>query len=405
MAYQPALAWETEVSAPVLCMKLVRPIGGDDCTGLVTCVGTRDGKIFVVDLDTGSIIRSFEATPGGGPIWDLTIADLTGDGTPEIVSGGMDGFLAVHTLEGTRLWEDQCENSISQVLADDITGNGILEVASGSLDRTLRVLSGANGRYAWGQVFASGVGPLRVATSTGKKKKRFVAGGNDGTVRVFDGASGELQWFHEFKAPTGTAMVRFCEVITLAGSEGPQDVVVAGADGCPVRQLDLETGKVIRERAGFSYPWQCVPLLGDPASNPHLVISDYSFEHFKSEGELDEEETTQNQSDTPQDHSALVCMDSNFEIIWQLGEKNPQGKQINVETMHYCEPGKILGAGGSSGDIYLLDSVSGQLIGFYESHETVNVIRFHLGGPESPLFTLTGDDGGKITKIKWKKVG
>ncbi|CAN5912163.1 hypothetical protein BH23PLA1_BH23PLA1_32990 [soil metagenome] len=108
-------------------------------------VGTlEDGRVFGWNASTGEIlpgwpIRNPDSLPFGnggrlnGVLGDLTSADLTGDGVPEILIPGGAGFVTAHRLDGSILWRYYADDTLfSGPVVGDIDRDGQLEIVFGS---------------------------------------------------------------------------------------------------------------------------------------------------------------------------------------------------------------------------------------------------------------------------------
>ncbi|MHA1731042.1 MAG: outer membrane protein assembly factor BamB family protein [Promethearchaeota archaeon] len=400
MKVRPEVAWEHRLDSPVL-----RVEGWFVSDEPIICAGTRSGHVHVLDARTGEIVTSFPASSRGAPLWDLALVDITGNGTPEVASGGLEGRLAVHALDGTLLWDNRCDNSIGSVVVADLTSDGNLEVACGSLDRTLRVLEGKTGKYIWGQVFTSGVGPVEYVKPTsgrGAGEGCVVVGTNDGVVKCFEASSGETRWEYSFNSSSssgGTPMVRFCRLLTREGGNG----IVVGADNSPVTELDLDTGEPTRKFPGIEYPWECVTAGGPYTKGALVFITNFSFEQFGNDG--DERGAGDSGGDAgvkAEPHDSVFCIDGEFQLAWKFSGIAPGGGPLNVETVDLSPSRKFLCIGCSPGSLLLLSAETGKVVSMVEFDYTVNSVVM-LGETGSGEFaTFTGDDGNWIKKLKWK---
>lgn len=142
-------------------------VGDLDRNGSVEIVtGSVDGRIYIYDAASGSMIRRFDVSNVPGVVVSSpALVDLTGDGRLDIVVGFMPAndlasqvsaltpTVAAFTANGTRLWgvrtchadaNHHCNVFASPVIAD-IDGDGLPEVVITSQDEKLHVLRGRDG--------------------------------------------------------------------------------------------------------------------------------------------------------------------------------------------------------------------------------------------------------------------
>ncbi|MGI5816631.1 MAG: PQQ-binding-like beta-propeller repeat protein [Armatimonadota bacterium] len=163
----------------------------------------------------------FSYRPGTGPgCNDVVIADITGDGSPEIVFAGLDSFVHAITATGQLLWKFGTGDSVSAVTA--LSGEGEARVAAASRSFNLYAFD-AEGGVRWRHDLGSPLVDLAALRTA--EGERVVAVTEDGTVFVADARDG---------APVASAelMRGGIAVITadLTG-DGAQEIVVSSGDG------------------------------------------------------------------------------------------------------------------------------------------------------------------------------
>lgn len=210
------------------------------------------------------------------------VADLTGDGTPELVVVDFAGNLSVVRADGSVVWTRELDQPVYVTpIVADLVGDGALEVAvyhgrrpseiacfdrdgeivwrseqehlsltwslleretgraiAAAVDDTLVVLDGNTGERRW----ATTVGePLRVG---GSDRTSIYTTARDGAVRALDTSDGEIRW-------TGRVTeegVRMSAPITGAVTGDPPENVVATAFDGTVSVLDAEGGELLARR-------------------------------------------------------------------------------------------------------------------------------------------------------------
>jgi RHS repeat-associated protein len=122
-------------------------IGNFDTTPFPEVVLVRSGVIYLLNYD-GSL-RWQAAIPGGGG-GAPTVADVTGDGIPEIGVAGRSRY-AVFKADGTLLWSQETQDYTSQTTGSsvfDFDGNGTAEIIYGD-ELRLRIYRGVDGYVLW----------------------------------------------------------------------------------------------------------------------------------------------------------------------------------------------------------------------------------------------------------------
>ncbi len=165
--------------------------------------------------------KLFGYAPRTGPgCNDVTITDITGDGTPEIVFAGLDSFVHAVSATGQLLWKFGTGDSVSAVAP--LTGAGDARVAAASRSYNLYGFAG-DGSVVWRVDLGS---PLAdVAAVNTADGERVVATADDGAVVVADGRDGAVVGRTELLRG-GIALV----AADLDG-DGTQEIVVSSGDG------------------------------------------------------------------------------------------------------------------------------------------------------------------------------
>ena len=128
-----------------------------------------DGRIFGWDATTGQILPGWPVSTGQnisgftGVIGPLAVADLNGDGVPEIIATSFSHFITAYKLDGSILWRyDNDDTIISGPVVGDIGRDGKPEVIFGGD-------SSANGFFQAG-------GLINVLNSNGQALYRIPIG-------------------------------------------------------------------------------------------------------------------------------------------------------------------------------------------------------------------------------------
>jgi len=191
-------------------------LDGDGADEVVA--GTEYHSWPVYDADGRKL---FGYAPRTGPgCNDVTITDITGDGTPEIVFAGLDSFVRAVSATGQLLWKFGTGDSVSAVAP--LTGAGDARVAAASRSFNLYGFAG-DGSVVWRMDLGS---PLTdVAAVNMADGERVVATADDGTVVLADAWDGAVVGRSELLRG-GIALI----AADLDG-DGAQEIVVSGGDG------------------------------------------------------------------------------------------------------------------------------------------------------------------------------
>lgn len=132
------------------------------------------------------------------PITVLAVADIRGDGTRQWVIGGEKG-VSVFRTDGTKVWHFAMKQTVRSLDVADVDGDGRPEIAVGGMDEHVRLLDG-HGKQRWSYPCKKSTGSLdgppvvdyvKIVDLRGDGTKEIVAGAN--WVQVL-GATGELKW-------------------------------------------------------------------------------------------------------------------------------------------------------------------------------------------------------------------
>ncbi|MCU1350969.1 MAG: repeat-containing protein [Acidimicrobiales bacterium] len=148
------LKWKVQAGGPVLTSPVIADVGGDGKKDVV--VGTMSGGVVWIDGPTGRIVRTFPAVQnegcraGGfcalhGFFATPSVADLNGDGQPEIIATSWDHQLYGWRRDGAPLFRVFVRDTIwSSATVVDVDGDGRKEIIFGG-DRT----GSPDGGYLW----------------------------------------------------------------------------------------------------------------------------------------------------------------------------------------------------------------------------------------------------------------
>jgi len=148
-------------------------------------IATNKGRLYLLP-PTGDL-HSLPSLNGNGYVRRVRLADLDGDGQPELVAGSSTGDIAIRGGggEGESLHLPTC--SVTDLSFADLDGDGSQEVlvACGGQEPGVYALSGGGDQH-WQHQAPAGVWAVAVADLDNDAWPEIVVGSDDGTVRVLD---------------------------------------------------------------------------------------------------------------------------------------------------------------------------------------------------------------------------
>ncbi|WP_415379305.1 PQQ-binding-like beta-propeller repeat protein [Halosimplex sp. TS25] len=180
------------------------------------------------------------------------VADVVGDARPEIVASDVSGDVVVAAANGTVRWRGNVSSLVyASPVVTDLDGDGAREVVVAGREET--VAYDADGSVLWRR----GVGANDAAAATVDGEVRIVVAGNDGVVAL-DGATGARAWHR-----------------SAEGSPSMGALADADDDGAPEAYVG-EAGSLLRafDAADGSEEWRTRLATADGSVTPPAVLAD-----------------------------------------------------------------------------------------------------------------------------------
>jgi outer membrane protein assembly factor BamB len=248
--------------------RVLSPVVGDlDNDGVMEAVFSSDVispnlPVYAVDLKTGNLKWSFMPDSA---IWSTpTLADLNHDGKLDIVFGAGSNDAHIYALyhNGTEMWSyftgDSTNSIDGHTGVADVDGDGNPEILVGGSCyycpscNTFFVLNGEDGSLLWGVNVGATLTAPAIGEFDGDSGIEIVIGGYDGYVRVFDGENGHEIWAIQ---PYAGGWIESTPAIVDYGSDGIDDIVVFSGNN--IYLLDGSNGDTI-----WNYPTTGSGLFG-----------------------------------------------------------------------------------------------------------------------------------------------
>lgn len=186
---------------------------------------------------TGKLV--WQAPLKGQVNWtSASLADLTGDGQPEVIQPDASGMVSTFdALTGRPLWATQVTGTIGcSPSVGDLTGDGTPETVVATEAGVITCLS-PDGKILWTHEAGRSLYSAPVIFRTGLGEARIVAGSSDGMCLCLD-ASGTLLWSVPLGSPTDSSVS-----VGDLDQDGQMDLFVVTVGGTLYR-LD-ERGKIV----------------------------------------------------------------------------------------------------------------------------------------------------------------
>lgn len=222
-------------------------------------VATTERRVFGFDPTSGDREFAYELSAYGysGPL----VADLVGDGAPEVVVVDAKGEVSVVYANGTAAWTRQLgAYTFGQPAIADFDADGDRELAVGTSGAGVLYLFERDGSLAWRR--ANATEDSITWTNTGQldddPAREILAATTGGEVVAVDGRSGDVEWRRSLGSLA--AVHAFGD----GDDDGTVEVYATAVDGV-LRSLDATTGET---------EWQTTLTNADVQMMPPPVLGD-----------------------------------------------------------------------------------------------------------------------------------
>ncbi|MGI5817597.1 MAG: FG-GAP-like repeat-containing protein [Armatimonadota bacterium] len=333
-----------------------------DLTGdgsLEVVAGNSNGKVYCIDAD-GEVRWDYSC---GVPVNSVTTVDLAGDGELSVIAGAMNGLVVALNSDGDHLWTFEVPYykrvpHVQVVFGADLAGDGSQAVIAGADSWRFYAID-ARGNELWHYESVHGSTAGAAADLDGDGRDEVIAGT-------------EYYWWHLIN-PDGSQRARVrtaggpCANAVTAGDidgDGRQEVIFGGADTTvQVVNADGErlwvvnTGDEVTDLA-------CMDVDGD--GSDEILVSSLSFNVYCLEGDA---------------------------TGWSIKWRTPLPNQVRTLTTLAGEPGR-LAVGCDDGVVYALDAADGSVLA-----------RFETGGrlidlaPGAPGEIIASSEDGSVYRL------
>jgi outer membrane protein assembly factor BamB len=241
------------------CLETCPDLSGDGFPDVLLGTAWGNRSVHAVDGRTGELLWTFDSylAPASGWVYDVSwIADLTGDGLPEVACAlGSDancGYL-LSGADGSVIWRFPALDALYRALAlPDLDGDGKQDVlfCAGDNDHNVYCVSGGSpgglGQLIWFHgTGASNQAATAIDDINGDGLAETVVGSwsTSNQVRCLDGDTGALRW--SFDNGSFNYIMRLVTLSDVNGN-GYRDVAIGSWDRA-LRVIDGESGTLIWE--------------------------------------------------------------------------------------------------------------------------------------------------------------
>lgn len=324
-------------------------------------VGTAEGTLFCVA--DGQVCWAFRC---GGRVNDVTLADVNGDGTPEVILGSADHYVYLLDASGREIWRRELpyymhEPTVEAVLVVDLELPEGKAVLAGSNNCHVHAFS-PDGRELWRYEVIHGVNDLTSADMNGDGRDEVLAVTEWWTWHCINAAGEGLwpTWSVRPRYGPGANVVRAADV----NGDGVPEMICGAIDSCVYafnhageRVWEFFTGEEIRSLA-------CADLDGDGV--PEIVVGSMN--------------------------GYVYALDGYGREIWHCGLDDP------VNTVVVLEGGDrpLIAVGTDSSLVFLVDA-RGQVVAWADVGHALRGIAARVASDGIEIYAAARD--GHLAKL------
>ena len=200
-------------------------LNGDGAPEIIA--SSEDGNVWCIARD-GIVLWNFET---GGYCWTPVAAgDVNGDGRPEIAVSSDNHFVYLLDGAGNLLWKREADGALgTPPVLVEVDGDGALEILAGSDQGQVMALK-ANGASLWTYQAGAGVNGVTAADLDGDGRVECAVTLEDGRLVLLD-AQGKLRWQYAWVASDPDQAALWQSVAGDINGDGKREIIVTTEDG------------------------------------------------------------------------------------------------------------------------------------------------------------------------------
>ncbi|MFC1683083.1 C1 family peptidase [Candidatus Zixiibacteriota bacterium] len=223
----PRKGWPVSTVSGTRCSPLMLWSGG----GPRRLVAVEDGGYLHVWDEAGQEVDGFPFRAPGGSIWgSVTLGDLNGDGTDDILFGSKNDTLYALNQDGSLLFKrDMGADVLATPVLGDLNEDGNLEIVLGTMDSQLHILTAQGQKYNPFPIILGGsvMADAALADLDDNGTLDVIVGASDGLIYAISAENGES--LDGFPVSTGGAIWSAPAIADL-NHDGSLEIIVGSDD-------------------------------------------------------------------------------------------------------------------------------------------------------------------------------